>query len=276
MPSITGCTGPAWARPVDPKPIPRTPQTDSVDTVSPSATGTLVQNRASVLRDGAAWIRLAIAFAQCSGAHSSWRLELPDEIRPFDFDPISDTVMELRYTAREGGEPLRTHAVKACLAALAAAAASGSVRLFSVKREFPNAWAAFVVADTSKGRAQVRYSCGPNTARPGGRGAARRKAILEVDRAILIAQPAADARARALAREGLALGRRLGSGGLATAGGGRQSRACRRARCAPPDGGERKAPIQPQTWTEGPDRPRLHSRSHQPAGGSRQRHNQHG
>ena len=128
-----------------------------------------------------------------AGAISNWRLELPDEIRQFDYDTIGDVVMELRYTAREGGEPLRTHAVKACQAALAAASAAGSVRLLSVKREFSNAWAAFLAADTSKGRAQIRVQLRAEHFPPWLTGAKRRKTTLEVERAMLIAQPAADA-----------------------------------------------------------------------------------
>jgi hypothetical protein len=128
-----------------------------------------------------------------AGAHSHWRLELPDEIRQFDYDTISDIVIELRYTAREGGEPLRTNAVRACQAALAAAAASGSVRLFSVRREFPNAWAAFMAADTSKGRAQIRVQPRTEHFPAWLTGTTRRRTSLEVERAILIAQPAADA-----------------------------------------------------------------------------------
>ncbi len=50
----------------------------------------------------------------------------------------------------ERPERLRSSAVKACQAALTTAAATGSVRLFSVRREFPNAWAVFVAADISK------------------------------------------------------------------------------------------------------------------------------
>lgn len=128
-----------------------------------------------------------------AGAHSTWRLELPDEIRQFDYDTISDIVIALRYTAREGGEPLRTNAVRACQAALAAAAATGSVRLFSVRREFPNAWAAFMAADTSKGRALIRVQARAEHFPAWLTSTPRHKTALEVKRAILIAQPAADA-----------------------------------------------------------------------------------
>jgi hypothetical protein len=38
-----------------------------------------------------------------AGAISRWRFKLPQELRPFDNETISDVVMHLRYTARDGG-----------------------------------------------------------------------------------------------------------------------------------------------------------------------------
>lgn len=46
-----------------------------------------------------------------SGAISEWQIQLPKDFRQFDYDTISDVVLHLRYTAREGGEPLKNHAV---------------------------------------------------------------------------------------------------------------------------------------------------------------------
>lgn len=42
-----------------------------------------------------------------TGAVSSWRLELPSEIRQFDYNTISDVVVHIKYTAREGGSGLK-------------------------------------------------------------------------------------------------------------------------------------------------------------------------
>lgn len=86
-----------------------------------------------------------------SGAVSAWRLELPAQFRPFDYDTIADVVLHLRFTAREGGQGLRRAAedhlrdfVKPPAGAGPAAdAAAPFVRLFSVRHEFPSAWAAF-------------------------------------------------------------------------------------------------------------------------------------
>lgn len=49
----------------------------------------------------------------------------------------------IRYTAREGGGLLRKSAVKNLKEAIEASQAVGSVRLFSVRHEFPTEWARF-------------------------------------------------------------------------------------------------------------------------------------
>src|SRR5262249_12328612 len=78
-----------------------------------------------------------------AGAVSEWQLELPADVRQFDYDTIADVILHIRYTAREGGEPLRKAAADNLKARIEAGAAAGSVRLFSVRHEFPTAWAAF-------------------------------------------------------------------------------------------------------------------------------------
>ena len=45
-----------------------------------------------------------------AGAISEWRLELPAQFRQFDYETISDVILHLRYTAREGGALLKTSA----------------------------------------------------------------------------------------------------------------------------------------------------------------------
>ena len=78
-----------------------------------------------------------------AGAVSSWRLELPAELPQFDHDTITDVVLHLRYTAREGGAPLRAAAVAYVEEKLTEATATGSVGLLSVRHEFPSEWAQF-------------------------------------------------------------------------------------------------------------------------------------
>ncbi len=78
-----------------------------------------------------------------SGAVSEWQLELPSDIRQFNYDTISDVILHVRYTAREGGTVLRNAAVGNLKAGIEEAQMLGSVRLFSVRHEFPSAWAKF-------------------------------------------------------------------------------------------------------------------------------------
>lgn len=83
-----------------------------------------------------------------SGVVSEWQLELPanpskNDPAQFDYNTISDVILHLRYTAREGGGLLRKEAVKNLATTIEAAQAAGSVRLFSVRYEFPTEWAKF-------------------------------------------------------------------------------------------------------------------------------------
>ncbi|MBW2647868.1 MAG: insecticidal toxin protein, partial [Deltaproteobacteria bacterium] len=78
-----------------------------------------------------------------SGVISEWHLELPADVRQFDYDTISDVILHLRYTAREGGGLLKNGAVANLKTRIEEAQAAGSVRLFSVRHEFPTEWAKF-------------------------------------------------------------------------------------------------------------------------------------
>ena len=48
-----------------------------------------------------------------AGAIGRWRIELNDEYRAFDYDTISDVILHLRYTARDGGAAVRQPVVDA-------------------------------------------------------------------------------------------------------------------------------------------------------------------
>jgi hypothetical protein len=71
-----------------------------------------------------------------SGAASHWRIELPIENNHFDMETLSDLVLHLNFTAREGGDNLRKAANECAQKNLPDA----GVRFFDVKREFPEAW----------------------------------------------------------------------------------------------------------------------------------------
>jgi hypothetical protein len=83
-----------------------------------------------------------------SGAISEWQLQLPadpskKDPAQFDYSTISDVVLHVRYTARDGGGLLRNGAVAQLRELIAAGQAVGSMRLFSVRHEFPAEWARF-------------------------------------------------------------------------------------------------------------------------------------
>ncbi|MFZ3495475.1 neuraminidase-like domain-containing protein [Streptomyces sp. 5.8] len=83
-----------------------------------------------------------------AGAIGEWQLSLPDEFRQFDYETISDVVMQLRYTARDGGGPLAGAAVDELRQALNgwlhAGGGKGLYRHFSARREFPDRWNRFL------------------------------------------------------------------------------------------------------------------------------------
>ncbi len=89
-----------------------------------------------------------------AGAISHWRLELPPYANAFDFDTISDVIITLRYTSREGGALLGQTA----LASLTLPEPEGQApsqpaavlpaqpalqRMFSLRHEFPTEWHRF-------------------------------------------------------------------------------------------------------------------------------------
>ena len=83
-----------------------------------------------------------------AGVISRWKLRLPADPRTdflqFDYDTISDVVLHVRYTARDGGDILRKAALEAVKQETEPeSSAVGLTRLFSVRQEFPTAWARF-------------------------------------------------------------------------------------------------------------------------------------
>ncbi len=89
-----------------------------------------------------------------AGAVSGWRLELPKEFRQFDYDTITDVILHLRFTARDGGDTFRNKVVVPALTqALKDMKLAGEnsdslnrglLRAFSIRHEFPDAWYRFL------------------------------------------------------------------------------------------------------------------------------------
>jgi hypothetical protein len=92
-----------------------------------------------------------------AGVISEWQLSLPadpsrNEPCQFDYNTISDVVLHIRYTAREGGELLRQAAIQQVRQQIKEAKLSGSIRLFSVRHEFPAEWAKFQSRTPEEGK----------------------------------------------------------------------------------------------------------------------------
>jgi hypothetical protein len=74
-----------------------------------------------------------------AGAVSQWRIEMPPENNSFDFDTITDVVINVSYMARDGGGPLRQAARNA-----PNQLPQDALRMFSLKHEFPSEWSRFL------------------------------------------------------------------------------------------------------------------------------------
>jgi hypothetical protein len=72
------------------------------------------------------------------GAASRWRLDLPQENNFFDPDTLTDAILHLHYSARDGGDALRDAATDATRHRLP----GDGLRFFEVSQDFPDAWAA--------------------------------------------------------------------------------------------------------------------------------------
>jgi Tc toxin complex TcA C-terminal TcB-binding domain len=80
-----------------------------------------------------------------AGAISTWNLSLPAQLPAFDHTTISDIILHIRYTAREGGaNPLGKQATSELVQAFDTAGDSGQVLLLCLRYDFPTEWAAFV------------------------------------------------------------------------------------------------------------------------------------
>jgi hypothetical protein len=84
------------------------------------------------------------------GAISTWRIEMPRNFQSFDYNTISDVVLHVRYTAREGGAQLRTVAEQELQTALndfiRVEGARGLAQMFSLRHDFSTEWSRFLNA----------------------------------------------------------------------------------------------------------------------------------
>lgn len=77
------------------------------------------------------------------GGISYWEFELPANFRAFDYSTISDLILHVRYTAREGGQALAAKAHDSLVNELKNAAGSPLMQLISIRHDFSQQWAAY-------------------------------------------------------------------------------------------------------------------------------------
>jgi hypothetical protein len=76
-----------------------------------------------------------------AGAESTWKLDLPKDYPAFDYATISDVILHVRYTARQGVDPTK---VKAALDDLLQPTGGTSLALLlSLRHDFPSEWWSF-------------------------------------------------------------------------------------------------------------------------------------
>ncbi len=81
------------------------------------------------------------------GAVSRWRIELPQENNQFDVATITDVILHLNYTAREGGEVLRRAANENAQHHLP----GDGLQFFDFRHDLPEAWHRFQSVLTGEG-----------------------------------------------------------------------------------------------------------------------------
>jgi Tc toxin complex TcA C-terminal TcB-binding domain/Neuraminidase-like domain len=93
-----------------------------------------------------------------SGAISSWYMQMPQQFQQFDFDSISDVIVQLKYTSRDGGAALQSAAQENLQNRISASLTTpglGLFRVFSAKRDFPTQWYKFLNSANTNGNQEL-------------------------------------------------------------------------------------------------------------------------
>ena len=77
-----------------------------------------------------------------AGAISCWSIGLPDKFRQFDYGTISDVILHIHYTARQGVDPDKVAETMDGL--LNDSSRCNLALLFSLRHDFPTEWSAFL------------------------------------------------------------------------------------------------------------------------------------
>ena len=82
------------------------------------------------------------------GAISTWKIQLPKQFKSFDYTTLSDVILHVRYTARDGGDALGQKASGELTTTvnnfIQSEGRQGFARAFSARQEFPTEWYRFL------------------------------------------------------------------------------------------------------------------------------------
>jgi hypothetical protein len=83
-----------------------------------------------------------------AGAISTWHIQLPTKFKQYDYASITDLIIHLKYTARDGGDALRSDAQDSLqntlVDMLTSPGHTGLYRIFSASHDFPTEWYNFL------------------------------------------------------------------------------------------------------------------------------------
>ena len=113
-----------------------------------------------------------------TGAVSSWKLSMPQETNRIDFDSISDVIINIKYTALEGGEDF-SRAVKEKLNGVGRKYIT--CRYFDLKQSFSNAWYTFTHENGAEGKQSLVFALPETMIMPNLGGAALQSVYLKLE-----------------------------------------------------------------------------------------------
>jgi hypothetical protein len=96
-----------------------------------------------------------------TGAIGTWQLELPTVLQQFDYKSITDVILHIHYTARDGGTPLQSAVEAGQLNMLnlmtVDAQKFGVYQAYELKRQFSTEWTHLLKTNTTQLTVQTRF-----------------------------------------------------------------------------------------------------------------------
>jgi hypothetical protein len=95
-----------------------------------------------------------------AGAASKWRVEFPTEFRQFDYSTITDVILHMQYTSKDGGNKLQQAATENLKSRLAnadeLARDEGVFAIFDLQHDFSVGWSRFASGVTGTKRLELK------------------------------------------------------------------------------------------------------------------------